>query len=47
MESSIKEGSGVLADADGDRSRALFDIESSWLDADRNGDGHETSNRVD
>ena len=25
MESSIKEGSGVLADADGDRSRALFD----------------------
>ena len=44
MESSIKEGSGVLADADGDWSWALFDIESSRLDAVRNGDGHETSN---
>ena len=44
MESSIKEGSGILADADGDRSWVLFDIESSELDADGNGDGHNTLN---
>lgn len=44
MDSFIKEGSGILADADGDRSRILFDIESFGLDADRNGNRHETSN---